>query len=648
MYIFPLSDPQARIRMRFHASGPRAPQSSPRASLRIAAFGAILAAGAATFLTGCGQTPGETGLAYLEDAGLRVSAPLYSLKLDSLPLDSVFAVETPYNHYGESLLVVGRDARFTAKARLGFQLTTAGQRDSLVKGLHLRLGVLPLSGAFAGRDWLRSSSAHRDTLTLLVESFSWPNDSGSQQYADSLTAFHRRILTAPVPFSALEAQYRRRDTIRIYPSKAYPDTGVIQDSSQAGSLPNLWNRLRNEHGGDSTRKWVVYLEISPLTASDSGLFPFIAQAVGNSNTVRRYNSGLWLGRYVPDSIATVGSLLVPYRSGGLLSPASNYETVHTGSSTRSLLHGVSRGLHLRINRDTLMQRIRAKLNAYDPADPTLGDRLFASAAPGTAFDRRFYVPYARLRLPVDAALTSVQGPFALDMSLTSDVDSLDADTASFHDDIAVATGATIKLPVRGGGSASTPDTLSVSYRVHPSDTTLRQILYSWTSTPTVADTINVTPNGLRRELAARRKTGWPRSTTVGVRPQAGQLNVEVFFSVASVAEPNFILDSTGNTITSPSKLSGRFWRPGADSVAVRATHGVRNVLNRVTVAGKGSLPDMYLQSVRRAAYDTSTISSSTYRRVEYPVFGEIDFKRGAGGKLYVGLDLYLYPLEARP
>jgi hypothetical protein len=177
---------------------------------------------------------------------------------------------------------------------------------------------------------------------------------------------------------------------------------------------------------------------------------------------------------------------------------------------------------------------------------------------------------------------------------------------------------------------------------------LRQILYHWASNATVADTVTVAPNGLRRELAARRKTGWPRATTVGVRPQAGQLDVEVYFSVSSIVEPNSILDSTGRAYSSASRLSVRFWRPGADSVAVRATHGVRNVLNRVVVTGRGSTPDMLLQSVRRAAFDTAEVAGLTYRTVGYPVFGEIDFKRGAGGKVHVGLDLYLYPLEARP
>jgi hypothetical protein len=483
---------------------------------------------------------------------------------------------------------------------------------------------------------------------LLVESFSWPNDNGKEQYSDSLVAFHRRILTSPAPFSTLDSQYRRRDTIRIYPARAYPATDSVGDTSQVGELPNLRHRLLTEHGGDSTRKWAVYIEISPLTPADSGLFPFIAQAAGNSTTIRRYNSGLWLGRYAPDSLTSVGTLLAPYRSGNFAAPASNYDARHDGASTRSLLYGVARGLHLRINRDTLLARIRAKLNAYIPGDSTLGDRLMGSAPGGTSFDRRFYVPYARLLLPVDTALTRVQGPFAVDMAVTSDVDSLDSDTATFRDDIAVTTGASIGLPVRGGGSSSVPDTLVVSYRAHPADTSLRQILYHWASNATVADTVTVAPNGLRRELAARRKTGWPRATTVGVRPQAGQLDVEVYFSVSSIVEPNSILDSTGRAYSSASRLSVRFWRPGADSVAVRATHGVRNVLNRVVVTGRGSTPDMLLQSVRRAAFDTAEVAGLTYRTVGYPVFGEIDFKRGAGGKVHVGLDLYLYPLEARP
>ncbi len=617
--------------MNFRLSGPRA------------LFLSACAAGLSGLLSACGQSPGETGLGYLESQGVQLSAPLYRLSLEDLPLDSVFAVETPVNHFGESLLVVGRDDRYTARARLGFQITTSRQRDSLTSGLHLRLGALPSSVPFAGLEWLRESSRDHDSLRLLVESVSWP-EGGSGSYGDTLNLFHRLLLTAPVPMSTLDPRFRRLDTIVVHPSQAYPDSNA--QLSQAGPLPNLWHRLRNDHGGDSTKRWLVFVEISPLAPSDSGWFPFISQAAGNSATLRLYNSGLWLGRHVADSLPRVGTLVAPYRTGLMQVPAANYEVKHTGSSTRSLLYGVARGLHLRVNRDTLLQRIRTALNAREA---TLGDRLLGSAPAGERFDRRFFVPYARLRLPVDTALTSVQGPFALDMTLSSDVDSLDSETESFRDDIDVAVGAQIGLPMRGGGSGSVPDTLVVAYRAHPADTALRQILYHWASRPTAADTVIVEPNGLRRELAARRQTAWPRATTLTVHPEAARLRVEVYFSVASVTEPNAIYDSTGRQVTSFAGQSARYLRPGADSLAVRATHGIRNVLNRVHEPGVGSVPDMLLQGARRAAFDTSTTESgSTYRRVPYPVFGEVDFKRDGDGKLRVGLDLYLYPLEARP
>jgi hypothetical protein len=591
----------------------------------------------AIFVAGCGQSPGQTGLAYVEQQDIRVSAPLYHLSFDDLPVDSVFGTEVPLNHFGESLLVVGRESDYTVKARLGFQLTSKSQRDSLAKGLHLRLSALPLSNAFAGRDWLRASVAGRDSLTLLVESFSWPDSTG--HYTDSLGVFHRRIITNPVPFSTLDPRFKRLDTIRVSPRSAYPDTGLIQDSSQTGALPNLRQRLTTGYGSDSTRRWVVFLEISPLTPADSGMFRFISQAaVTSSANQRRYNSGLWLGRYSKDSLLTVGTLLTPYRSGFAASPAANYETRHTGSSTTTLLHGVSRGLHLRINRDTLLNRIRLKLNAHTPGDPTLGDRLLGVNPSGT-FDRRFFVPYAEIRLPIDTALTRVDGPFAIDMGITSDVDSLGLDTATFRDDIAIGTGDSLKLPVHGGNSGSVAvDTLAVTYRAHPVDTTLRD--------PAVADTFTTVPDGRHRELTLRRRSGWLRSATLSVKPEVSQLRVDVFFNVASIAEPRHLLDARGNNITNTATLSRRFWRPGADSLTTRATRGVQSLLNRVHTPGIGIAPDLFLRSVDRLAYDTATVSGQTYRRVAYPVFGEIAFKRAGNGRLEVGLELYLYPLEA--
>ena len=626
----------------------RSPESASEKVIAPRRRTALLATGLTVLLgtlvlAGCGQAPGETGLDYVEDQGIRVAAPLYHLSFDDLPVDSAFGTEVPLNHYGESLLVVGRESDYVAKARLGFQITTKAQRDSLTKGLHLRLSALPLSNVFAGRDWLRDAVRGRDTLRLLVESYSWVDSTGS--YAETLGVLHRRIINTPVPFSTLDPRFRRLDTIRVSPSAAYPDTGVIADTLQAGALPHLQERLTTGFGSDSARRWAVFVEISPLTTADSGMFRFIGQAVASSNAVlRRYNSGLWLGRFVEDSLQTVGTLVTPYRSGFLATPATNYETRHTGAATNSLLFGVARGLHVRINRDTLLNRIRLKLNARDPADPTLGDRLMG-ADPAGRFDRRFYIPYAAMRLPVDTGLTRVDGPFALDMSVATDIDSLGLDTAAFRGDHAIAAGDSLRLTVYGGSGSVSVDTLAVSYRRHPVDTALRQILTRWVGAASAADTFITVPDGKHRELTLSRREGWRRAATLGIKPGAAALGVEVFFNTAGVIEPRDFLNADGDLITTTSVLSRRFWRPGADSLTVRVTRGMQNLLNRVHAPGVGVAPDFFLRGTDRAAYDTALVSSLTYRKVAYPVFGEVAFKR-TGGRLVVGLELYLYPLEA--
>src|SRR5690606_13881880 len=106
---------------------------------------ASLMAGLGLLFAACGQEPGRTGLDYLDSEGVRIAAPLYHLSLSDLPVDSVFGTEVPLNHYGESLLVVGREDHYVARARMGFQISTQPQRDSLRNGLFLRLTALPIS-----------------------------------------------------------------------------------------------------------------------------------------------------------------------------------------------------------------------------------------------------------------------------------------------------------------------------------------------------------------------------------------------------------------------------------------------------------------------------------------------------------------------
>lgn len=616
-----------------------APPSAPlpRSPARTAVFGRFLAClTGAAFLAGCLQDPGQTGMGYLNEQGVKLSAPLYHFSFENLPVDSAFTTEAPLDHYGDSQVVVGRQARFTSTVRMGFTITTTLQHRQLdtADGLSLRLVPLRLRDLI-GKEFLHNSTRGADSLTLLVESFSVIDTSGD--YQDSLNYYDSRILRARVSFASLSRLNRELDTIRIYPKRAYDSAN--QDSSQLAKLPNLRNRLRTV--GDSTNRWSVFLEISPLPGTtDTGMFRFSTQVRGSTSLIRSLGSGLWLGRYAKDSVATVGSLVQAYPLTGNGKPGSTYQIRYTGPSTQSLLFGVQRGVHLRVNRDTLLARIQAGL--YALGDSALANTL--SAPPGGKFDRRFYVPYAELRLPLRDSLNRVDGPFAFDMTTSSDVDSV-AD-GEVLGNIAVLTGDSVKLAVIGGPdySAASRDTLKLYYRVHPQDSTQRQILMAWAKFPETIDTLTVDPNGNHREFTTRRHSGWLRQTALGATPEASRLLVGVYFSAQSFTEPNFIVDSTGRSnVTTNAGLKRRFFRPGADSLTVRVTRGMGQVLNRVS--SSGIAPDMFLRNVERSAFDTSTVNGNTYNRVSFPVMGEVGLPRASDGKLRAGLDIYLYPLE---
>jgi hypothetical protein len=614
-----------------------APPSAPlsRSSARTAALGWLLGClGGAAFLAGCLQDPGQTGMGYLNEQGVKLSAPLYHFSFENLPVDSVFTTEATLDHYGDSQVVVGRQNRFTSTVRLGFAITTPLQHRHIDTGLSLRFMPLRVRDLI-GKNFLHNSTRGSDSLALLVESFTVVDTTGDFQ--DSLNKYDARILRARVSFATLSPLARRLDTIRVSPKWAYDTAG--QDTTQVRSLPHL--KARIDSVGDSTSKWSIFLEISPLPGTtDSGMFRFSTQTRGNSALVRSVGSGLWLGHYHKDSIATKGVLLQAYPLSGTGKPGSTYQVKYTGPSTQSLLFGVQRGAHLRLNRDTLLARIQAGL--YAAGDSALANTLGAS--PGGKFDRRFYVPYAELRLPLRDSLNRVDGPFAYDMAVTSEVDSVpDGETLR---NIPVLVGDSVRLAVIGGPDYSplSRDSLRLSYRVHPQDSTQRQILMAWAKAPTVVDTLTVTPDGVHREFTTRRHADWLRQTSLGATPEASRLLVGVYFSAQSFSEPNFIVDSTGRNASTNAGLKRRFYRPGADSLTVRVTRGVGQVLNRVSASGVA--PDIYLRHVERSVFDTAASSTgSTYNRISFPVMGEVGLPRASDGKLRVGLDVYLYPLE---
>jgi hypothetical protein len=114
-------------------------------------------------------------------------------------------------------------------------------------------------------------------------------------------------------------------------------------------------------------------------------------------------------------------------------------------------------------------------------------------------------------------------------------------------------------------------------------------------------------------------------------------------------EPNGFLDPVSRqSLTAYRDLRQRYWKPGAAADTLRATHGLRTLLNRAS----GAAPDLFLRPLDNHAFDSTAVITSTdtssYRLVSFPVLGDIKFPRDHNGKLRVTVDIYLYPLRSGP
>jgi hypothetical protein len=270
---------------------------------------------------------------------------------------------------------------------------------------------------------------------------------------------------------------------------------------------------------------------------------------------------------------------------------------------------------------------------------SLGSR-FPAGSPGGEYDVRFFVPHAEIRLPLRDSLARVEGPFALDMQMFSDVDSVDPKAVSGLTPVALDDTLTLYPADASAGGSGPADTLTAQYRKHPLDTALRQLIFQWKKSSGITDTFTLVPDQKSRELGLRRYSGLHRSAVFRVVPDPDMAWLEIFFSAGGANEARFFLDTAGKDITDPAGLKRRYWIPGSENLIVRATHGMTALLNRRP--DSRIAPDFFLIPSDRNAYDTAG-----FARIPYPVLGEIGFPR-EGGSLRVTLDLFLFPLRSPP
>ncbi len=124
------------------------------------------------------------------------------------------------------------------------------------------------------------------------------------------------------------------------------------------------------------------------------------------------------------------------------------------------------------------------------------------------------------------------------------------------------------------------------------------------------------------------------------------LSIQVIINSHSRNEPNEMRDpETGTPLTTISSRIPHFLHANQDSLNLRATLGLQSLINR-TYMGQQVFSDLFVQPLLQSAVDTlftyNNLTGPQY--VPYPVLTVIPPKL-KGGKLFIRVDLYLYPLK---
>jgi hypothetical protein len=568
-------------------------------------------------LTSCiSDGPNKTGGAYLAANGILLQDPLHHIFLNDLPLDTFWTTDLESSHLGDSTFLIGNDGRFSSQARLFYNLTDTLLIDAMGTGkdsVGLRFG-LGFYRWTVGMDSLKNSVKDVDSMTFLVKSWAFQDSNWSaKQRADSSFWYGMRFMQRQ-DTSALLPEVSALDTIRIGVKHGY-DGG---DSLQGLPLPGL----RNVLGSHQNSKWLVYLEVTTLDSVRALLR--LGGSVGAT-----FSPNLLFGPAATNSFSApkTHSRLQPSAVPGPLLQGINYRLRYGGPSD-FILAGKNRGMHLILSRQTLIDSIAKALGGtFTPSNEK-------------PFDISFYVPFARLSLPLDSVRSD--GGFPIDLQMVSDIDSLlpvkDFPIEGAYPVRTVDLGNSFGLSIGDlYDPAKQTDSLEVTFDTLAAG--MRMLLVTSTKDTASKDTVRLAP-GQTREF---------QRAAIGLGNQTIAFSVTAMDSTALVTyhidghrivDPNEFRDSTGALITDLNRKSARFVHTNATALTLRATRAVQRLLNRAESDGT-IFPDFFIQPPARAAID-----SAANVRIGYPVMAEIAPKL-TGGKPTVNLELYLYPLKER-
>jgi hypothetical protein len=625
-----------------------------RPVLKPSGFALVLA-----LLAGCiSDGPNRTGGQYLENQDIRFQNPLYHVVLPNFPVDSVWTLDPDVVRASDSILMLGTSGTFEGQVRLAFDMADTNFLDSLRSdSSDFRLSVGPYLSTGAGMVELiksvgdsgaESSEIVRDSITILVESWA-VLDRGTtglvltkDQRTDTVNRYNSRFMTHWDP-TPLLAKPSAMDTIKLQTKGAY-----VKNKLQARSLKNFHRVLRGLAGSP---KILVHLQLTALPdliSGAPGLLRLDNRYASVASQGSHHGPALLFGSSSTTAItATTKQQLSPIITsrGGVFYVSGSSKLIYNGLQT-DLVPARERSLHLILNRDKLLDSINAFLRKSGITPPP--------ASISGKFDITYFVPFAKINIPVDTQ--RLEGQFPMEFVLRSDLDSILPEPPA---NLRRVKSFSLNKPevLLNLYSRTEPnkviDTLSILFQKPTrsiSDSNFLQVIIRHNSDSTKSDSIYIGIDETKEKTIGYSQ-GYPslKISMVAKVPkdsslEKAELTVSYYLTNPGANEENGFRDpETGKLLTTLSERLSKLNLSLLNGITLRATRGLQMLLNRAD-AGDAVAPELVLQT--GLAIDTAAVISgkTSPEFIPYPVLTVIPPKL-IEGKLTVDLDFYLYPLK---
>jgi len=592
----------------------------------------------AGLLAGCiSDGPNKTGADYLGDHGIILANPMYHVKISGFPVDQYWTTDAEPSHLNDTILLAGVQGPFTAEPRFAFEITDTGFLDSLGDSTSLRLslstpifqnvGIFTDNGVQALKS-LDDTGKVRDHLDFAVLAWDFSNPGLSDDvWNDSVAQRNRRFLIRGDTLARLGPP-TTVDTIRLQVAGAYSLRAQLQAKTLRHLLDTLSSRKSHVHQ--------IQMRLIPLPGSDSAdTLPAMLRLGGQWAYDDSHRPSLLFGRNLPSDSLDRHNRAVPMDVGSGQMGVS-YTLRYSGPRT-DMVVPLQRGLHVSFDRARLMDSIDSALSRqHYPVPPR----------PTGALSLQYYVPFASITLPIRKP--TLEAGLPVQVRLITAVDTLLGDTQNGmtrEDRIPLGDSVTAWYTTEIGHPEVIVNKVSLAYA--PVDSLLRRVILSFSKDSANNDTVFLPVGGMGQINEAM--TGYGKSNLLHIELQAGTdtLIAKSYLSVRSGQENSAFRDPITGDPEPIDSLLPRFVNPESDSIPLRATGGVRALLNR-TLLGTDARQEFEFRPYFRAFNPKAAraVGDSVAHEVVFPVLSVIP-PRIDSGALSIDFDLYLYPLKAR-